>query len=56
MKIGRLTFGTRAVRTQFKWFYCPLLKDGDLRKNYHFFWWIGRRWYVALHKKGVRNV
>lgn len=48
MKIGRLSFGVRFAKTKdFKWFYCPLLKE--TRKNdFYFFWWFGHRWYVAF--------
>lgn len=51
MKIGRLSFGVRFAKTKdFKWFYCPLLKE--TRKNdFYFFWWFGRRWYVALGRR-----
>ena len=52
MKIGRLSFGIRYSNTKdFKWFYCPI-STNTLRKEFHFFWWFGHKWYIALHKKG----
>lgn len=57
MKIGRLSFGRRPIpTTDFRWFYCPFLKNGTMRKKYHFFVWIGRRGYIALKKRGAKNV
>lgn len=51
MKIGKLSFGKRAMGTkQFRWFYCPLLKNSCQRKEFVFFWWFGHKWYVALRK------
>lgn len=51
MKIGRLFFGIRKYGThKFRWFYCPLGK-GISREKFVFFWWIGRKWYIALPKR-----
>lgn len=51
MTIGRLSFGIRCCTTKdFKWFYCPIITN-DLIKEFHFFWWFGHKWYIALNKK-----
>lgn len=50
MKIGKLSFGKRWAHTpDFRWFYCPI-GQSTLRKEFHFFWWFGHRWYIAWHK------
>ena len=50
MNIGKLYFGKRLYGTnEFKFFYCPLLKENS-EKNFWFFWWIGYHWYVCLPK------
>lgn len=50
MTIGKLSFGIRYRSTKdFKWFYCPINKN-TLRKEFHFFWWFGHKWYIVLHK------
>lgn len=50
MVIGRLSFGKRMYFTnKFRFFYCPLLKE-NRKKHFWFFWWIGKRWYIAMHK------
>ena len=38
----------------FKFFYCPLSK-GISREEFHFFWWFGHKWYIALSKRRVKN-
>lgn len=48
--IGKFSIGKRASSAhKFFFFYCPLLKENKER-FFHFFFWIGKKWYVAWHK------
>ena len=55
MKIGRFSMGIRQCETKdFKFFYCPLVQ-GIGKEQFHFFWWFGHRWYIALSKRRVKK-
>ena len=55
MTIGRFGMGIRHCKTKdFKFFYCPLSK-GISREEFHFFWWFGHKWYIALSKRRVKK-
>jgi len=60
MKLGRLHIGIRkSSRTQFKWFYCPLIsyKKGDELDRFSpwhtlsHFWWVGWHFYIAIERR-----
>lgn len=54
LTIGKLSIGKRHTGThKFCVFYCPLLKSG--KKYFHFFWWFGKHWYVALPKSKKKS-
>lgn len=50
MIIGKFEIGQRYFnRDRFYFFYCPLLKSNRV-KYFHFFFWIGRKYYISWHK------
>ena len=40
---------------KFHWFHCPLLDSSMKEGKYILFWWIGRRFYIAVQRNGGRG-